>query len=92
MPNWVRRTAQLYGAALGLTLSQLSPLPEARIRTRPAIARVAPMERSSSSGFDPREEIAPGLILTMPMDDDVVPRVDVVRDASPVGPSPFALN
>lgn len=69
VPHWLRRTAQLYGAALGMTLSQLSAPPEAKIRTRPPIVRMAHAERLTERGFDPREEVSPGVILTVPLDE-----------------------
>ncbi|MDP9369676.1 MAG: hypothetical protein M3Q03_15620 [Chloroflexota bacterium] len=64
MDRWRRRLIE-YGAALVLTMALFAPATEGR--PRPTFAVVRLLHRRGAMGFDPREVVASGVVLTVPI-------------------------
>ncbi len=61
---WRRRFVE-YGAALVLTMALFAPATESR--PKPTFAVVRLLQRRGAMGFDPREVVASGVVLTVPI-------------------------
>ncbi len=62
MDRWRRRFVE-YGAALVLTMALFAPAGESR--PRPTFAVVRLLQRRGPAGFDPREVVPSGAVLTV---------------------------
>jgi hypothetical protein len=78
--------------ALGLTLHQLSAVPEVSLRDRPAIVQILATERSRGADFDPREELVPGMIITLPLGHSGGESIGRPDQTEPPRASKFELN
>ncbi len=64
LDRWRRRFVE-YGAALVLTMALFAPAAEGR--PRPTFAVVRLLQRRGAVGFDPREVVRSGVVLTVPI-------------------------